>query len=85
MIRSYVVLHNFKFSFTFDIIKVYMPSWIERFEMNVVLNYSNDQLNKEYFSNLEADYLDENYDPGSPDAPSELFLSSVFMFLRIFT
>lgn len=73
------------FSLVYDIIKVYIPSWIERFEKNVVLNYSNDQLNKEYFANLEADYLDQNYDVALPDPSSDLFLAAVLMFLRIFT
>ncbi|VDM06807.1 unnamed protein product [Wuchereria bancrofti] len=68
-----------------DIREVYVPSWVERFEKNVVLNHPDNQINREYFSNLEADYLNENYSPALPDASSDLFLAAVFMFLRIFT
>ncbi|KAK6101377.1 hypothetical protein QQG55_4360 [Brugia pahangi] len=68
-----------------DIREVYVPSWIERFEKNVMLNHPDIQINREYFSNLEADYLNENYSPVLPDASSDLFLAAVFMFLRIFT
>lgn len=85
MLDLTLILHKFKFSFIHNIREIYVPSWIERFEKNVVLNYPNDQLNREYFWNLEADYLDENYNPALPDASSELFLAAVFMFLRIFT
>uniref|UniRef100_A0A183HAL9 NopRA1 domain-containing protein n=1 Tax=Onchocerca flexuosa TaxID=387005 RepID=A0A183HAL9_9BILA len=73
-------------SFSFSIRKVYIPSWMERFEKNAVLNYPDDQSNKEYLSNLETDYLDDNYyNVELPDTSSDLFLSAVFMFLRIFT
>ncbi|VIO91231.1 Uncharacterized protein BM_BM8597 [Brugia malayi] len=68
-----------------DIREIYVPSWIERFEKNVMLNHPDNQINREYFSNLEADYLNENYSPVLPDASSDLFLAAVFMFLRIFT
>ncbi|VDK77149.1 unnamed protein product [Onchocerca ochengi] len=73
-------------SYSYDIRKIYIPSWMERFEKNIVLNYPDDQLNKEYLSKLETDYLDDNYyDLALPDTSSDLFLSAVFMFLRIFT
>uniref|UniRef100_A0A1I7VM63 RNA polymerase I-specific transcription initiation factor RRN3 n=1 Tax=Loa loa TaxID=7209 RepID=A0A1I7VM63_LOALO len=78
-------MKDFSEHFIRDIRGIYLPSWIERFEKNVVLNHSDEQLNREYFSNLEADYLDENYNPALPDASSDLFLAAVFMFLRIFT
>ncbi|KAL4002357.1 hypothetical protein ACH3XW_3135 [Acanthocheilonema viteae] len=78
-------MEDFSEHFVYDIVKLYIPSWIERFEKSVALNYSNDQLNRGYFSNLEADYLDQNYDPALPDAISDLFSAAIFMFLRIFT
>uniref|UniRef100_A0A0R3RGM7 Uncharacterized protein n=1 Tax=Elaeophora elaphi TaxID=1147741 RepID=A0A0R3RGM7_9BILA len=71
--------------FICDIVKVYIPSWIQRLEKNIALNHPNDHLNRKYFSNLEADYLGQNYDPALPDVPSDPFLAAVFMFLRIFT
>ncbi|EFO19908.2 hypothetical protein LOAG_08584 [Loa loa] len=66
-------MKDFSEHFIRDIRGIYLPSWIERFEKNVVLNHSDEQLNREYFSNLEADYLDENYNPALPDASSDLF------------
>ncbi|KAM3724752.1 Urease accessory protein UreF [Dirofilaria immitis] len=71
--------------FARDIREVYIPSWMERFEKSVTLNYSNDQLNRDYLSDLETDYLNDDYNPPLPDLSSDLFLSAVSMFLRIFT
>ncbi|MCP9258387.1 hypothetical protein DINM_001457 [Dirofilaria immitis] len=53
--------------FARDIREVYIPSWMERFEKSVTLNYSNDQLNRDYLSDLETDYLNDDYNPPLPD------------------
>lgn len=47
-------------------------------------NFGDEQLDKDYFKKLEADYLDSCFHLPPPNTQIDLFSETIYMFMRIF-